>query len=178
MQNKKSLFVVRSIALITAATAIYVLFDPIVYKAAGLWRAFLGLFLSDFRGPNSSWWLWLLGNLFNSLFILKLISAYGLFTLKSWAKKLSIIVLSADFLFRFAYMIHFWVYYFTHPRPVHIPYVPKEGEWHISVVVRISMWPTEIIMMISLISIIILFQKPIKKLFRKVPISNSTDNLA
>ena len=167
MQNKKSIFVVRVIAIVTAATAIYVLFDPIIGKAVGLGRTFLALFFKDLRGARLSWWIWLLCNLFNSLFVFKLISAYGLFKLKFWARNFSIVILSADFLFRLAYIIHFWAYYFCHPKPVITPHVPKEGEFYISGVIHISMWPTYIIAFISLISIIILWHKPIRKIFEK-----------
>ena len=162
MQKKKSIFVVRVIAIVTAATAFYYL-SPIQIR--GLWWTFTSL-LRGHTWPGFSWWtlFWFIS--VELLLVLKIVSAYGLFRIRSWARNFSIIVLLADFLTRLYGIINFWSYYFQHPEPHPIP---QEGEGVGVIIEYISMWPTYIIAFISLILVIILWQKPIRKIFKKAP---------
>lgn len=150
MQNNKFVLVVRIIAIVTAVIALYSL--------AGLLKVF---WLESSYAPqgdaipkiyvwNLVWTIW-----FALLLILKIISAYGLFRIHTWAWKLVITVFSVDFLSRLYGILS-------------IPGEPptlnqSEG----GIIGSFSIWPIYIQAIIPLILVIILLQKPIKMLFSK-----------
>jgi hypothetical protein len=95
MQNKKSVFIVRIIAIIVAVMALVSL--PSLFKI--IW---LELSYSPQGDAMSEIYVWnLIGySWFALLFILKIISAYGLFQIRIWAWKLAIAVFSVEFFSR------------------------------------------------------------------------------
>ena len=158
MQNKKYIFIIRIISIVTAATAFLYNILPPTEIIVNIWWKFTFL-LQGQTCPEISW-RYLLYSIFPDIFfvlliVLKIVSAYGLFRFRSWAINLAIVVLLADFITRLLYLIiMFWPYW---------------SYW---------LFPLYILALISLISAIFLLQKPVRKVFRKVAISKSEKNFA
>ena len=98
--------------------------------------------------------------LFDTVVILKLVSAYGLFRIRLWGRIVAIVVLSFDFLVRLAGAINTWTYNIRHPE---LPPIPENT----TLVEVISMWPSYIIGIISLLSVIILLSRPVKEIMKE-----------
>ncbi|MCX7544723.1 hypothetical protein [Marinicella gelatinilytica] len=150
MQNNKSVLVVRIIAIVTAAIALYSL--------AGLLKV---IWLESSYTPQSDsmskifvlnlvWYIW-----FALLLVLKIVSAYGLFRIRPWSWKFAIAVFSADFLSRLYGIMSM------------LGEAPTLNQSEGGIIGSFNIWPIYIQAIIPLIVVIILLQKPIKKLFSK-----------
>jgi hypothetical protein len=154
MDEKRTRFLIRLIAVGTAGTALYALL-PTHWK---YWWEIIGLWARQGISPfgRHASWLFPTMILFDLILLFKLVTAYGLFRLRSWAIIPAICVLSLDFILRLCGAINMWTYTLRHPE---LPPIPTEG-----VVVKvISMWPSYIIGTISLVSLIILFRKSVRE---------------
>lgn len=154
MHENRTRFLIRLIAVGTTGTALYVLL-PTYWK---YWWEIIGFWVREGISPfaRHASWLFPAMILFDLILLFKLVTAYGLFRLRSWAITPAICVLSLDFIFRLWGAINTWTYTLRHPEP---PPIPTEG-----VVVKvISMWPSYIIGAISLVSLIILFRKSVRE---------------
>ena len=153
MHERRTRFLIRLIAVGTAGTALYVLL-PTYWK---YWWDIIGLWVRQGKTPFAGHASWLFPAiiLFDLILLFKLVTAYGLFRLRSWAIIPAICVLSLDFILRLYGAINTWTYTLRHPEP---PPIPTEG-----VVVKvISYWPSYIIGAISLVSLIILSRKSVR----------------
>ena len=159
---------IRSIAVIIAITALYVLHD---------WRA-LGLLFSDlvrgnFQSENVPWWMNIMALVFYIAQIAKLIASYGLFQLQSWSKNIAIYGLISDFFVRLFGAINLWTYYDRHPEllEVHkktlesLAKAQQEGVVVYSEV--ISMWPSYILGIINILLAIIIFLPATRTILKK-----------
>ncbi|MFV0543629.1 MAG: hypothetical protein ACK5L8_08090 [Marinicella pacifica] len=150
MKNKKSVFIVQIIAIITAAIALFSLPGLVRVIWMELGYSPRSDAMSEMYVLNFLWIMW-----FVLLLILKIVTAYGLFRIRAWAWKLAMIVFSAEFLSRLYGILS-------------IPGEPptlnhSEG----GIIESFSSWLIYIHAVIPLIFIIVLFQKPIKKRFSK-----------
>lgn len=93
--------------------------------------------------------------------ILKLVAAVGLFRNKHWAWFSGIAVLTADFVLRANVAITMFLIDALVP-PTPPPPMPEGG-----VTMVIPLWPSYVIAIISIASVLVLIQKPIKNLFAK-----------
>ena len=151
MQNNKSILVVRIVAIVIAAIALYSL--PGLFKV--VW---LELSYSPQGDAMSKIYVWnLIGySWFALLFMLKIVTAYGLFQIRTWAWKLAITVFSVEFFSRLYSLLS-------------IPNEPPMLNYSEGAIIEsFSLWPFYIHTIIPLILVIILLQKPIKSLFSKV----------
>lgn len=108
--------------------------------------------------------------LFELVLIAKLFVAYGLLRVYSWARPLAITVLTADFVFRASGALTLFLF------DAFLPATPETSIPDGSVTFEIPIWPSYVIAIISIASVLLLIQKPIKNLFSKS--KSLTDNLA
>ena len=102
------------------------------------------------------------------IFIAKLFVAYGLLRVRSWARPIAIVVLTADFVFRASGAITIFLV------DAFVPYVPPPPMPEGSFTMVGYLWPSYIIAIISIASVLVLIQKPIKNLFAKSkPLTNN-----
>jgi len=174
MQKNKSIIIVRVIAIFTTLTALNSLI-PISITIGVPWLLFTTFLQGHVSGGNYGWFF-LFFLFIYLIIILKIISAYGLFRIRIWGRKLAIVVLATDFINQVYKVINGWLYFFGYLKssiPELEPYSPT------TVIAKfISMWPIYLLASISLISIIILLLKPIKKVFSKKSISKPDNNFA
>lgn len=98
--------------------------------------------------------------LFNLILLGKLLAIYGLLRFKLWGRNIAICVLTSDFLLRLAGAVNMWTFQLRHPEP---PSIPASSE---SVYVgTVSVIPSYVIGLLSLISVIILTRKNIREAF-------------
>jgi len=163
MQEKRKIMVVRLIGLLTLATGLYVI-RPAWQPHVSTWLHFNSYVycwhLPELFGMVGTYRA-ILCMLFQSILIAKLIVAYGLFHVRSWGRPAAVAVLTADFVFRASGAITICLLAaFVPPAPR--PPMPE------GVTIRtIPMWPSYLIAIISIGSVLVLMQKPIKDLFRK-----------
>ena len=97
------------------------------------------------------------------LLILQIIAAYGLFRLRTWAWLLAVCVISADFLTRLFGITNLWFNRHPGSSPV------LDGIEEQAVVIQsFSLWPGYFRVVLSLVFMIVLLQKPIKNVFNRV----------
>ena len=144
---KKQKIILRIIALIIAVTALY----HIMQKPLQGWLNWWKLLFYWFQYSVVAHVL-----IFDLILFLKLISAYGIFKIRSWGRMIALPVLAADILFRLYGMINIYTYHLRHPEPSPIPM----GQY--VKIIPVNLTPSYIISFISLISIIILMNKSIK----------------
>ena len=139
-------------ALLTAGTGFYALADH--------WPGMLDFvrFFFYFLGDSSRLPIWtpVLGIILYLTLFGKIIAAYGLFRLRKWAWKLALVVLSIDF----SWHLFAAVYHFVSFRHSKTPPVPPG-----TITVTVSLWPSYIICILSLFSIILLARKPVRTVF-------------
>jgi hypothetical protein len=165
MQRKQKM-IIKVVATMTAATG---LFELCRYGLHSYWITFTHFSDTlDLVEPFG----FALGIVIMLIPLLKLAAAIGLFLPKRWGWLLALIILGLNFLGGIQAAIRMCIYSFNPP-----VLAPPPMDPNVTVQV-ISMWPMYIIAIISLISMIILLQKPIKKKFSKVPVSNSADSFA
>ena len=164
MQEKQKILVVRLIGLLTLATGLYAIrpvWQPHVHMWLHLnsyvycWGHLPELF--DMSGACSA----ILVILVQSTLIAKLIVAYGLFRVRSWGRPVALIVLTADFVLRANVAI------MEFPSAALVPPTPSSQISEGCVTMAIVLWPSYFIAIISIVSVLILLQKPIKELFKK-----------
>ena len=167
MHKDNKLGIIRVIAFLTIATALYELLPSL-----GSMRWF---FAELFRGvyPTEYMPLWLIPMtiLMYSVWCLKLLAGYGLLQHLSWGRFVALSALSLDFLFKLWGAVNMWTYYLRHPAP---PPIPTEG-MHVE---HISAWPSYIIGMVSLVSLILLLQRRMKDRFSQSKISETVESNA
>lgn len=164
---------VRSIAIIIAITALYVLYD---WKAIGL--LFSDLIHGNLQSDIVPWWLNIMTLVFYVAQIAKLIASYGLFQLQSWGRNIVIYGLVSDFLVRLFGAINLWTYYDRHPEllEVHkkmfesLAKARQEGEVVYSEV--ISMWPSYVLGILNILLALIIFLPVTKTVLKKKCITN------
>ncbi len=139
------------VASVTAGTALYVLF-PTHWKY--WWHTIQWWIQVGNPFKEFPFWVLPLGIILDLVLILKLIASYGMVRFQSWGRILAIYVLSADFLFGLAGFINMQIYYLRHPELVQRHKEMLE-----------SALPEYVIGLLSLISIIILFTRPVKERF-------------
>jgi hypothetical protein len=98
------------------------------------------------------------------LAISKLVAAYGLYRVFSWARLLALVVLSFDVLLRLAGLINVMTFPYRHPEMWErlskmVENFPKDQ------IQTYSMWPSHIIGILSIVFVIVLTRKPIKDAF-------------
>lgn len=171
MRNKSIILIIRAVAIITLVTALQGLTPGHIRS---LWWTFTSL-LRGQTWPGFTWWIVVLMVIVELILVLKIVSASGLFRLRPWARKFSIVVLSGDFIARLSGIINFWYHASRQPGP---PLLPHEAERVRVVTDYVSMWPTTIIAVISLLSIIILRPKTVRSVFSKFSVSGPEDSCA
>jgi hypothetical protein len=164
--NKDKLLI-WGIVSVTAGTALYDLL-PTHWK---YWWDMLQLWI-QVGNPFKSFPFWILpGAVFLDLILIfKLIASYGLFRLQTWGWTLAICVLSTDFIIRLAGFINVQTYSWRHPEMIQrhkemLESMASQGDIQ---TITISLIPGYIIGLLSLISVIILIIKPVKKNFRRI----------
>ena len=165
MQEKHIIAVVRLLGLLSLATAFY--------EVCPLWQlrshVYLWHQLPEHFAMAGAFWATLCV-LVELVLIAKLVVAYGLFRVCSWARPVAITVLTADFIFRANGAITMFLFdLFISPMP-ETP-IPEGTYTRV-----IYLWPSYVIAIISIASVLVLIQKPIKNLFAKS--KSLTNNLA
>lgn len=164
MQEKQKIILVRCLGLLTLATGLYVI-RPVWQPHVDMWlhlrsHAYFWLRLPElFRmcGKYAA----VLAILFEVILIAKLAVAYGLFRLRPWVRSVAIAVLTGDFVFRAAGAINMFVI------AVLVPPTPQPPMPEGSMTMAIPVWPSCLTAIISIASVLMLIQEPIKKLFVK-----------
>ena len=153
MKQKSSTYILRTTRLIAILCGVIGIFYLIRNFRQHLY-IFTGMFSDKYQGIDPQIWFVIFSICTLLILILRPIAGFGLFTLKSWSRKLTIGVLSADFIIRAITFINFHTFSLRHPeiynemnellasgvKPTHI----------------YSMIPSYIIALISLISVIFL----------------------
>lgn len=173
MQEKRKIMVVRLIGLLTLATGLYEI-RPVWQPHVHMWlhlRSYVYCWgrlpeLFGIVGTYSA----ILVILAQSTLIAKLIVVYGLFRVRSWGRPAAMVVLTADFVLRANVAITMFLLTALVP-PTPPPPMPEGG-----VTMTIFMWPSYLIAIISIVSVLVLIQKPIKNLFAKS--KSLSENLA
>ncbi len=164
VMNKDSRFITILVASLTAGTALYIL-------VRGWWEIiyfFSSLVRGDYPFDVMPWWMMAGGIVIYLVTLGKTISAYGVYRLRPWGWGLALLALSIDFLYRLFGAINYFTFSIQHPEPLPIP----PGYADIKVV---SLWPSYIICLISLLSIVALTRKSVKVAFKKgynIPVHN------
>ena len=161
-------YLLRIIAVVTAATAFYVLF-PTYWLMRHWWQ----IISAYFQGVNPfqyfEFWIYPAWALMDLILIFKLISSYRLFRFRKWGRTVALYVLFSDFLLRLGGVINTWTYHFRHPELYSkLQSNPPLPEYTLTY----SMIPSYVIALLSLISVIILLSKPVKEIY----LSNSHNN--
>jgi len=110
-------------------------------------------------------WVLLFG--FPILSLAKVVSGVGLIRGREWSWSVAVLALSTDFLIRLHGHIVAWSSAFLHPEPLPTP----AGD---GVVVTVSMWPSSIIAVVSLVSVLILLKGTIRRHFRDMSGNEAT----
>lgn len=166
MHINKIRSLIWGIASVTAGTALYTLL-PTHWK---YWWDILQLWIQQ-RNPYKSFPFWVLpvGIVFDFILLFKLIAAYGMFKLQSWARTFAIYVLSVDFIIKLVGFINVQTYHWRHPEMIQ-----RYNEWIAShrevLTFTISFIPGYIIGLLSLISVIVLLIRPVKERFKRNPL--------
>jgi hypothetical protein len=167
MDTNKNKSLIWVIASVTAGTALYVIL-PTHWK---YWWQMLQLWIQgDNPYRDFPFWVLPLGIVFDLILVFKLIAAYGMFKLQHWGRALAIYVLSGDFLLRLAGFINSVTYHWRHPEMIERYNELKESmasQGGIQII-TISLIPGYIIGLLSLISVILLFIRPVRETFGKV----------
>jgi len=162
MQNKY-LYIIRVVAILMATTALYSLLGLIKV----IWWKLTFLSNDDHWQEVIDWsFIWYVG--LALLWLLTVISAYGLFRVRSWAWRLAFWVLTVDLLIRLSGIIHIWLHRQPGPPPAF-----NTDQGGVVVIGSFSHWPVYLMTTLSLIIIIILLQKPIRSLFKTIHSSDS-----
>lgn len=160
MQEKHKVILIRFLGLLSLAT--------VLYEVRPVWQPHFDMWF-NVRSSAYFWYHLVMAGafsatlyvLFELVLIAKLVVAYGLLRVCSWARPVAIAVLTADFVFRASGAVtSFLVAAFVPPMP--LPPMPKGA-----VTIVISMWPSYVIGIISIVSVLVLIKKPIKNLFAK-----------
>ncbi len=149
--------IIRVIAVLTAISALYVLFPD-------HWKYWFRLLqsLQSGQSPLEGVPVWYIpmSILFDLILIGKLVAAIGLFRLRKWGRQIAIVVLSADFIIRLSGAINAWTWHLRHPESPPV----FDGE---VTVLTVSMIPSYIIAIVSLICVVVLSQRIIKSTFKE-----------
>ena len=143
--------IVRIIASVAIATGLFV--------AVPEWRSYVSfprhmeMYLS-MVGPL----LTAAGLIIMIIPVIKIITGIWLFIGKRWAWLSAIVVLTLDLLIGLQSAVRMFILSFNHPAQ-EIPQDPS------MMVTTVSLWPTYIISIIAIISVLILVQKPIRRQF-------------
>ena len=123
---------------------------------------FTGMFSDKWQGVDPQSWYIIIMISTLLVVILRPIAGFGLFKLKNWGKKLTIVVLSADFVIRAISFINLSTFAMRHPE-IHIEMNELLASgWKIEQ--TYSMIPSYIIALISLISVIVLLKINLEEL--------------
>ena len=162
---------VRGIGALTGLTALYVIFP-------NHWSYWVTLLLNKQLDYNffadQPVWMSVLSIIFEIILIGKLFTAYGLLKLKRWGKPTALVFLLSDFILRLGGAINVWTYYDRHPEYIELAEemkalidATKQGGPHVETF-TISMWPSYIIAVLSLVSAIILLRIKFEKINNKI----------
>ena len=157
MQKRATIMIIRAIAIVMAATALYKLFRS--------WGYYWFLFSSSLQGRCPLEHLSILGLILTLtlalVLVLKLVASYGLLRLQSWARSLAIVVLLFDYALGLVGAIWMCWYSFSPLEPPPI----KEGMVQVSFV---SMWPIYIIAVVGIVSVFFLTRRWLVSQFKEV----------
>jgi len=164
MQEKQEIILVRVLGLLTLVTGLYVI-RPVWQPHVDMWF--------HLRSHASSWLhlpeifrmcgarIAILCIAFQAILIAKFVVAYSLLRLRPRARFVAIAVLTADFVWRASgALTMFMIAAFVPPTP---PPPMAEG----GVTMTYSILPSYVIAIISIASVLVLIQEPIKALFEK-----------
>lgn len=166
MQNNKPVHIIRVVAILMAATALNSL--PELIKV--IWWEFSHLSYSDHWQEVIHWGFIGYAGL-ALLWVVNIVSAYGLFRIRARAWRLALCVLTVDILIRLSGIIHTWLYRQPGPPPAF-----NADQGSAAVIGSYSHWPVYLLAALNLIIIIILLQKPIRSRFKTLPLSDSLTN--
>ena len=147
---------VKVVAFVTAAMGVFVivkdrwgyLYFPMAFRGT-----------SEIIGPL----LAVLSLLVMVIPVLKIVVAVGLFNVRRWAWISAIVVLTLDFVIRLQSAVRMCIFSLTHP----IPPMPMSVSQENVVVRVVNMGPTYVVSIVGILIVLILFQKPISKLFEE-----------
>ena len=154
--------IIRLIALSIAGIGCYIIFQD----GRSYW-----FFLCDlFGGRNLDVSRLIIADCFFALLLvlLRIISGYGLFLFRNWARTISLFVLWIDFLFRLYSPIRYCCLFLFGNQDL---IIPPSGD-NVTVI-EISMWPSYVIAIINIISVYFLTREWIVKEFIRVQSKNS-----
>ena len=163
MQEKQKTIIVKCIGLLTLVTGLYAI-RPVWQPHTHVWlhlssNAFFWFHLPELF-HRSGVYVGILVILFEIVLIAKFAVAYGLFRVRPWARSIAIAVLTADFVFRAAGAVTMLlITAFISPMPP-----PSATEDSVTMVV--PMWPSYVIAIISIASVLVLIQKPLREHFK------------
>jgi len=163
MQEKHTVMIVRLLGLLSLAT--------VLYEVCPLWQLRSHIYfwhqLPELFAMAGAFWATLFV-LVELVLIAKLVVVYGLLRVYSWVRPVAITVLTADFVFRANGAI-------TMLFDVFVPATPETLIPEGTFTRIIYLWPSYLIAIISIASVLVLIQKPIRNLFAKP--KPLTDNL-
>lgn len=173
MQEKHTIMIVRLLGLLSLATALYEV-GPIWQPHVDVWlnlrsHVYFWHNLQEFFAMAGAFWVTFCV-LVELVLIAKLFVAYGLLRVCSWARPVAITVLTADFVFHATGAVTMFLLDSFVPSMPASP-IPEET-W----TMVIYLWPSYVIAIISIASVLVLIQEPIKNLFTKS--KSLIDNLA
>lgn len=154
--------IIKVIALIIAASALY----PIIGSWDSIWWGLAATLQGqdDFSSLNKSLWFGPTTIILYVIILFKLIAAHGLFRLKSWGRTLTIGVLFCDFLIKLLGAVNIWTYYWRHPEALEMIESLQASSQDVHVQ-TVSMWPSYISGVFSLICIVFLLRQSTKEKF-------------
>lgn len=160
MQAKQKIIVVKFLWLLTLAKGLCAIL-PVWQPRIDMWYQLRSYVFFWLHLPKLSrmWGTYptILAIVFNVILIAKFVVAYGLFRLRSWARLVSIVVLTADLILRASGAVTMFLLTAFMPQAPPPP-IPEGG-----VTVIIPLWPSYLIAIISISTVLVLLQDPIKR---------------
>lgn len=155
MERKNNAYNLRTVRLIAILCGVIGIFYLIINSKQHLY-IFTGMFSDKYQGVDPQIWFVIISICTLLILILRPITGFGLFKFKSWSRKLTIGVLSADFIIRAITFINFHTFSLRHPE------IHNEMNELLASGVKpmqtYSMIPSYIIALISLISVVFLLK--------------------
>ena len=114
MKRKSNTYILRTTRLIAILCGVIGIFYLIKNYRQHLY-IFSGMFSDKYQGVDPQIWFVIISICTLLILILRPIAGFGLFKLKNWGIKLTILVLSADFIIRALTFINFHTFSLRHP---------------------------------------------------------------
>jgi len=149
MQKIRTILIIRAMAIITAATALYTLSQSWRYYRFLMRFLMAALFQRRAFLEHISSAEWILTLIFALVLVLKLVASYGLFRLHLWARGPAIVVLLFDYALGLigAIRLRWYAIFSSEPPPI------KKG---MVVAGYVSLWPTYIIAFVGIVFVFFL----------------------